>query len=275
VMAALFVASLRIFGVRDWRCYGVALVWLPTLSAVQTANLSLPLLFALALTWRYRDGARGAVALGAAVAAKVILWPLAVWLLATRRLRRAAEATATAVALVVVPWAILRFRGIGNFWELTHELQQTLGTRSYTPGALLDRLHVEHAIALGMIPGVAVLALAAYLGYRGSERQSFSLAVLASLLLAPVAWLHYFVLLAAPIAISRPRFSPAWLLPLVLWACPTVSSNGVGGGGSVWQVSVALAVAVVAAVGVGVRADAGLPPHTLKRMLRTSPSSTS
>ena len=49
----------------------------------------------------------------------------------------------------------------------------------------------------------------------------------AALALSPIVWLHYLVLLAVPLAIARPRFSPLWLLPIVLWVCPR-SGNGDG-----------------------------------------------
>ena len=35
------LATLRVVGVRDWRCYGLALLWPPVLSAVQTGNVTL------------------------------------------------------------------------------------------------------------------------------------------------------------------------------------------------------------------------------------------
>ena len=242
-MIALLVGALRILGVRDWRCYGLALLWLPTLSAVQTANLSIPLLFALAVCWRYRDRVRGALVVGAAVAAKVILWPVVVWLIATRRYRQAAIAIAAAGALVIVPWALLRFQGAATYWQLTREMERIMGPHSYAAATLLTRLSVTHRTAAAIAIGLAVLAFATAAARRGAEARSFSLAVLASILLSPVVWLHYFVMLAAPIAIYRPRLGPAWILPLAFWFCPTATANGAGTSGSAWQIALALSVA--------------------------------
>jgi hypothetical protein len=42
--------------------------------------------------------------------------------------------------------------------------------------------------------------------------------VVATLTLSPIVWLSYFVLLAAPLALARPRLSPAWLLIVAPWA---------------------------------------------------------
>jgi hypothetical protein len=51
------------------------------------------------------------------------------------------------------------------------------------------------------------------------------------------------VLLVAPIALTRPRLAPLWLLPLVLWATPHPESVGV-----VWRIVLVLAVLALVAV---------------------------
>ncbi len=61
---------------------------------------------------RPAGGARAAgVAVGAAVAAKLFVRPLVVWLLLTRRLAAAAWASVSAVALALGAWAADRLRG--------------------------------------------------------------------------------------------------------------------------------------------------------------------
>jgi hypothetical protein len=52
--------------------------------------------------------------------------------------------------------------------------------------------------------------------------------------LTPISWLHYFVLLAVPIAIARPRFALLWLVPLAFFFVPMRS------GGDVRHIAVAL-----------------------------------
>ncbi len=57
-MAVLVVVALAVpyvLGVRDWRCYGVMLLWPPVLNAIQTGNVTLWFALALAITWRLRD----------------------------------------------------------------------------------------------------------------------------------------------------------------------------------------------------------------------------
>ena len=67
-------------------------------------NITILLVLLVALAWRYRDRARIAgLALGAAIAAKLFVWPLVVWLLLTRRYRAAAWASGRRVILVISP----------------------------------------------------------------------------------------------------------------------------------------------------------------------------
>jgi len=91
------VAALLVLGVRDWRVYGVTLLWPSVIDAIQTGNASLPLVLLVALAWRYRDRASiagGAVGVGIAV--KFFLWPLGVWLAAIGKARETLVAAAFA-----------------------------------------------------------------------------------------------------------------------------------------------------------------------------------
>ena len=87
LLAATALAIPLVLGVRDWRCYGLVFLWPPVLSAIQTGNVTLFLGLAAALAWRFRDRtATSAACIGVTLAAKFFLWPLVVWLAATRRL---------------------------------------------------------------------------------------------------------------------------------------------------------------------------------------------
>ena len=93
----MLVVSLWVLRVRDWRVYGVVLLWPSVIEAVQTANASLPLMLLVAVAWRWRDRAVPAgLALGYGVAVKLFLWPVVVWLALVGR--RGAASIASAVA---------------------------------------------------------------------------------------------------------------------------------------------------------------------------------
>jgi hypothetical protein len=229
---ATLVAALWLLEIRDWRIYGVVLLWPSVIEAVQTANASLPLTLAVALMWRYRDRATIAgLALGYGIALKFFLWPVAVWLALVGRVRAAAVAALVACASLLL---LLPFTSITDYLRLLRNLGETFEHDAYTPFALLTDLGVPDiaARALTIALGLAVLELA-------RRRRSLGLAIAAALVLSPIVWRHFFTLLIVPLALSRPRFDAVWLIPVGLW---------VGDGtfnGAPWQTACVLALVAV------------------------------
>jgi hypothetical protein len=218
-------------------------LWAPTIAAVQTANLTLPLAFAVAVAWRYRERRWSAAVTGAALALKLFLWPLAVWLLATGRRYHAVLAAVLAVVLVLASWTLIGFAGLADYPELMRRLSAERQEEALTlySVALSIGLPSLFAKAVWAGAGVAAVGASVVLGRRGDDTASFCVAVAASILLVPVVLLHYVVLLVVPLAITRPRFDFVWLLPLLLWAVP-----GVEEAREPWQA--ALTVGVVGAI---------------------------
>ena len=214
VATALVLATLEgalwLLEVRDWRVYGVVLLWPSVIEAVQTANASLPLTLLVAVMWRYRDRAGIAgIALGYAIAVKLFLWPVAVWLALVGRRTAAAVAVVTAAASLLL---LLPFTSIGDYLRLLRNLGRTFEHDGYTPFALLTDLGVPDTAArtATIAIGAAVLGLA-------WRRRSLGLALAAALVLSPIVWRHFFTLLIVPLALSRPRFDAVWLIPIGLW----------------------------------------------------------
>jgi glycosyl transferase family 87 len=209
VLAAL-AGALWLLDVRDWRVYGVVLLWPATIEAIQTANASLPLTLLVAVMWRYREHAGPAgLALGYAIAVKLFLWPVAVWLALVGRVRAALVAAVTAAATLLL---LLPFIGLRDYATLLRDLGRTFEHETYTVFALLADLGVPDgaARAATVALGIAVLLLA-------WRRRSLGLALAAALVLSPIVWRHFFVLLLVPLALSRPRFDVVWLIPIGLW----------------------------------------------------------
>lgn len=233
--------ALRLLGVRDWRCYGLALLTAPVLDSVSLGALSPLLLVGVAAAWRYRDRRYLAAAFTAVTAiAKLFAWPLFVWLVATRRVRTAVVAAALALVLLVSGWSAIGFAGLSSYPHLLRVLSKVEAVQSYSIVGLL-RLDGAAATALdGAL--VLVVVLAVVLAARGADgdRRSFSVAVAGALLATPVLWLHYLVLLFVPIALARPRLSALWFAPLAFWVTPLAHSDG-----SVWRTCFALAVAAL------------------------------
>ncbi|HET7515431.1 MAG TPA: glycosyltransferase family 87 protein [Gaiella sp.] len=207
---ATLVAALWLLEIRDWRVYGVVLLWPSVIEAIQTANVSLPLTLLVAVMWRYRDRAAIAgLALGYGVALKLFLWPVVVWLALVGRRGAAGIAALTAAVSLLL---LLPFTSIADYVRLLRNLGRTFEHDAYTPFALLTDLGVPDtaARAVTVLIGLAVLGVA-------WRRRSLGLALAAALVLSPIVWRHFFVLLIVPLALSRPRFDVVWLIPIGLW----------------------------------------------------------
>lgn len=211
--------TLRVLKIRDWRLYGLILLWPVVISGWQTANLTLPLGLGIALLWRHRDRpvvAGGLVAL--LISLKMFVWPLGLWLLATRRFAAARFAIALGLVMNLIAWSVLGFDQIGRYARLMSALTRIQERRGYSLIGLGVHLHVDHRLAfaawLGL--GIAVLLACVRAGLRGQSRSAFILAIAACLLTTPIIWLHYFALLLVPLALTRPRLSPIWLVLLLL-----------------------------------------------------------
>jgi alpha-1,2-mannosyltransferase len=222
-MIVLLVLTLRILEIRDARCYAAALLWVPSISGVLLSNLSIPLAFALAVVWRYRDrvGPPAAV-LGLAVSAKLVLWPMFVWMVATRRFRATALALATGAAVTIASWAVIGFAGFTGYPDLVRRLSEIQSENSYSIVGMASEAGLEPWVgrALTLVVGAVLLLGCLEFARRADEARAFTCAVAATLAISPIVWLHYLVVLLVPMAILRPRFSALWLLPVLLWVSP-------------------------------------------------------
>jgi glycosyl transferase family 87 len=229
-VAAAVPATLLVLGIRDWRCYAAAFLWWPTIISIQSANVTLPMLFGFALVWRYRNQlVVPAVATGLLIALKLFFFPLLVWLVATRRYRTALLGAAASLLFVFAPWAGLGFAGLRAYPHLLTSLSHVVGPRTYSIAALLHRaLPIGWTVATGlqMAIGIGVVLLVIAAGRRGRERDAIALTVIAILLLTPLLELQYFAMLLVLLCLYRNRLDVAWFVPLLMWGAP---ADGPGG----------------------------------------------
>ena len=219
-------ASLWALSVRDWRCYAAALMWQPVSSAVQTANASIFIVLGTAMAWRYRDHARRAgLAAAVAVSAKLISWPLVVWLWATGRRAATGWCIAwSALATVGLAGVIVAATGSSGstYSGAASSLASDRSTSSYGLDDMLSGVGVplglSHAAFLTV--AVAVAGVAALLGRRGEVDSSFGVDALATMLAAPNLWPHSFAFLLLALGVMRPRFTAVWLLPIAMYGLP-------------------------------------------------------
>lgn len=247
VLVCSVVGAVLLLGVRDWRVLGVVVGSTPVIGAVRLGTLTPVLVLLLAVAWRWRD--RPLIAggsLAAAISLKLFLWPLVVWLAATRRYAAAACAALLATLATFAAWAAIGFAGLTDYPELLRRLSDVVADRGFSLVALGVELGPSEEAA-GLLPwlvGLTVLAGVLVVARRdGGDVAAFSLAIIAAMALTPIVWLHYFALLVLPLALIRPRLSWAWGLLWIFWLVPAQENEG-----DAWRVL--LAVAVVGAVGI-------------------------
>ena len=262
----LLWAALWLVGLRDWRVYGVFSLWPSVTGEMRMGHLTPLLVLAAAAAWRWRDtrGAPGA-AVGLATALKLFVWPLMVWLVVTKRARDAFVAVGIAgvSALIVLP-----FISLEHYIRMLANLGKAFDQDSYTVFAVLVQAGAAEpaARAAGLAIGAALLV--------GTWRyRSFTLAIAASLVLSPIVWLDYFALAAVPLAITRPKLSWVWFVPLATWG---LSGAGIGIGGVAASLrplvvfGVVLTAAFLAERSVASTTPVGaLGPHGFLRMRRS------
>jgi hypothetical protein len=223
------LATLAVLQVRDWRCYAMALLWPQMNAAVQTGNITIPLALGAAVLWRYRSRPTIAGAgLGIGVAAKFLLWPLWLWLVAVRRYAAAAWSIAIGAGVTLVTWAVVDFRALVEYPSRLRQLNEDTTGKGYTLDTLASDLGADGVTARAFMSVVAVALLVAVVvvGRRGNEMRSFVLAVAAALAASPILWLHYFALLLVPVAIVSPRLGPLWFVPMAIWGVGAGTGNG-------------------------------------------------
>jgi hypothetical protein len=227
VSLVALLGALAVVGVRDVRCFAAVLIWAPGFNALEMANISACLALAVALVWRYRSSVlRSSLLLGITASTKLFLWPLLVWTIVERRYSTACLAAATGVVVTIGAWGAI---GFDSFTSFPDQLARIPFETSYSIPAMTVALGGSDALgaALSAIVGGALLGAVVVLGRRGDEFRAFTCAIAASLALTPVVWQHYLVLLAVPLGIALPRFSPIWLAPVLLWVSPR-AGNGEG-----------------------------------------------
>jgi Glycosyltransferase family 87 len=236
-------ATLYFLGVRDSRVFGVVFLYGPVISAIQSGNLTLPLCFVAALAWNYRSHRYlPGLLVGLAFALKVNMWPMAVWLVATRRWRALLATIATAGLSVLLIWP---FANPVDYFTLAHRNADWGAPWAYSVYALLGATQPARIVWLG-VAAVALLWTARV----HDDRRSFGLALVGCILCSPIVWVQYFTFLILPLAVIRPRFGPLWVLPLLYWLVP--KSNG-----ATWQILLALGVMLVVAGELVTRRPAG------------------
>jgi hypothetical protein len=140
-------------------------------------------------------------------------------------------------------WAVIDFAAFHSYPTVVRLLEKVEAPASYSTIALFGLSGSAETAVTVVLSLAAVVAIWFAARGAGGDRRGLAVAVAASLLVTPLVWMHYLLLLLVPIALYRPRLSGLWFVPLVLWATPTTHSHGVS-----WRIALALAVVAVVAI---------------------------
>jgi hypothetical protein len=194
-----------------------------TVIGLQIGSLNALFLLGLVLAWRWRDRpwALG-VLVGVLITAKLFLAPLLAWLVLSRRFRAATGAAGLSAALLVLGWLVGPL-GFGPYRELLTQLSASEARKGWSLTALFIARGHPGLAQLGAVALAAVLLGGAWWCYRRGhdERVLYAATVGVGLVLSPIVWAHYLVLLAAPLLVLGARratlvwfAATGWLLVL-------------------------------------------------------------
>jgi hypothetical protein len=214
----------------------------------------------LAVAWAKRDSVRWiAFTAAAAIAIKLFVLPIGIWLVATRRLRATAAAVIASVSLLVAGWLAVGVHTATSYPHLLSSLTTVEGGYGYALYALALRAGASAGLAkLALVAAVGGLGILIFRAGRRHDRAAFALSVVACLACSPIVWNHYFGLLIVAIAVLRPRLSWLWALLPAFWLIPNANHPA-----ATWKiVGAQLACALVVAVAVrdATRSEHGEPP---------------
>ena len=222
------LGGLRLLGVSDWRCYGVSFLSWPVAHGLMLGSLTPLLVLGAAAAWRFRSRVwPPALAIAAVVSAKLFPWPLAVWLLATRRIRAFVVATAVALGGTLAAWAAIGFHGLRDYPSMLSHLSFVSEDVGVSVVAGLIALGVSAAAAKSvafLLAGGLLIAAWRIARRPDGDRRAYGIAVIAALVASPMVWPHYLALLFVPIALVSPTLSWLWLTPLLSY--PIAQTTG-------------------------------------------------
>ena len=258
LLIGAILGSLLVLGVRDWRVFAIVVSSHPVVTSVRLGTFTPVLLLLAACVWRWRDRrwiAGGALAV--ALSLKLFLWPLGVWLLATRRYAAAGIATVLAGVITLGAWAAIGFEGLRVYPDLLRQLEDLVNEIGLSFVALGVRAGLSESVAelLPYLVGVPLLILVfALVSRKDGDRRAFCLAMVAAIAITPIVWLHYFTLLVAPLAVMRPRLAWPWAIMTAFWIVPAQGNEG-----HLWRIVVALGLGAAVAIASTLRARPEAP----------------
>ena len=223
LVAAAVPATLLVLGVRDWRCYAIVFLWWPTIIAIQSANITLPLLLGTALVWRYRDRrVVAAVIAGLVIALKPFFWPHHLLVRRHAPLPDCGDRCGIFRSARLPAMGGNRVCGTRRLSTPSVAVSSIEGPRGYSVAALLHAMlrAGRRRPRWRWCSAPRSSSLCSRRAGGADDRDAFALSLVAMLVLSPLFEMHYLVLLLVVVALYRQTFGLAWAVPLLAWGVP-------------------------------------------------------
>src|SRR5205814_5295645 len=132
--------------------------------------------------------------------------PLVLWLWLTGRRSAAIRAAVGALALTLVPWSLIGFRGLASYPDLLSAFA-SVGTRN---GLFAQALAARAGggQALCTVGGFALAATLVGISYlRRDDHVAYTLMLIAGLASSPIVWIFYLGLVAVAIGARESKYA--------------------------------------------------------------------
>ena len=213
---------------------GVAAVSEAVLVDMNLGNVSILVLFASVVAWRTLDRPVGAASIAFAMTVRPTFAIFLVWWALRRRWLEIVICVVTGLVIVALTLPFVGLDGYRQFLTLLRNLSDVTGVPNNQDfGSSVARLGLPSIASTGaLLMGYVIAVVAIVVSLRRGAEVSFLVTLGATLLLSPLLWDHYLVLVlpaigfllerrtvaGAILAILTLFWMPAWLAPFVALA---------------------------------------------------------
>jgi alpha-1,2-mannosyltransferase len=222
--AAALILACRWLGRPKASTAALVLVSSTTVIGLQMGTVNALLLLGVAAAWRWRSRSPllAGVIIGVAASMKLFMLPVLIWPLVTRRYTSLATAGAT-VSVLLLSQPVLGQLPLLQYFSLLSKLQGSEAARSWSLSSFAQSLglgaHASADLAV-LIAGAAAVELWLRRDRLG-DAQILGLSVVICILISPIVWSSYLVLLVAPLLLTTTDDYAIAVVALSSWAIVT------------------------------------------------------